>query len=75
VADDVLRGINGDPATVSADTVLRWYRAYRLEGLAGLEDEPRRDRGRSRALDDAQQEAILALCQRSGHSSPHRGRV
>ncbi len=61
VADDVLRGMNGDPATVSADTVLRWYRAYRLEGLAGLEDEPRRDRGRSRALDDAQQEALLAL--------------
>jgi len=61
VAHDVLRGMNGDPATVSADTVLRWYRAYRLEGLPGLEDEPRRDRGRSRALDDAQQEAILGL--------------
>jgi putative transposase len=61
LADDVLRGMNGDPATVSADTVLRWYRAYRLEGLPGLEDEPRRDRGRSRALDDTQQETLLTL--------------
>lgn len=61
VAEDVLRGIDGDPATVSPDTVLRWYRAYRLHGVEGLEDEPRRDRGRSRALDDAAQETLLAL--------------
>lgn len=61
VAQDVLRGIDGEPATVSPETVLRWYRAYRFHGLEGLEDEPRRDRGRSRALDDAQQETLLAL--------------
>jgi putative transposase len=61
VAEDVLRGIDGDPASVSSDTVLRWYRAYRLHGLEGLEDELRRDRGRSRALDDAAQETLLAL--------------
>lgn len=61
VAQDVLRGIDGDPATVSPDTVLRWYRAYRLHGVEGLEDELRRDRGRSRALDDAAQETLLAL--------------
>lgn len=61
VAEDVLRGLDGDPATVSVDTVLRWYRAYRLHGLEGLEDEPRRDRGHSRALDDAAQETLLAV--------------
>lgn len=61
IAQDVLRGLDGDPATVSPDTILRWYRAYRLHGLEGLEDEPRRDRGRSRALDDAAQETLLAL--------------
>lgn len=61
IAQDVLRGLNGDPATVSPDTVLRWYRAYRLHGLEGLQDEPRRDRGHSRALDDGQQETLLAL--------------
>jgi transposase len=61
IAHDVLRGLTGDPATVSVDTILRWYRAYRLQGLAGLQDEPRRDRGPPRALDDVQQEAVLAL--------------
>jgi len=63
IAQDVLRGLEGDPATVSADTVLRWYRAYRLHGLGGLEDEPRRDRGHSRALDDAAQETLLELAE------------
>lgn len=61
IADDVLRGLDGEPATVSTDTVLRWYRAYRLHGLEGLEDEPREDRGRSRVLDDAAQEMLLAV--------------
>lgn len=61
ISQDVLRGLGGDPATVSPDTVLRWYRAYRLHGVEGLEDELRRDRGRSRALDDAAQEGLLAL--------------
>jgi transposase len=63
IADDVLRGLEGDPATVSADTVLRWYRAYRLHGLGGLEDEPRCDRGHPRALDDPAQETLLKLAE------------
>lgn len=61
IAQDVLRGLNGDPVTVSADTILRWYRAYRLHGIGGLEDEPRRDRGHSRSLDDPAQETLLEL--------------
>lgn len=61
IADDVVRGLDGEAATVSADTVLRWYRAYRLHGLEGLEDEPRKDRGHSRALDDEAQETLLAV--------------
>lgn len=61
IVQDVLRGLDGNPTTVSIETVLRWYRTYRLHGLDGLEDEPRRDRGRSRALDDAAQQKLLDL--------------
>lgn len=59
VAQDVLRGLDGQVTTISLESVLRWFRAYRLHGVEGLEDQPRRDRGRSRALGDEAQETLL----------------
>ena len=64
LAHDLIRGLDGEPATVSVETILRWHRAYRLHGLEGLEDELRRDRGRSRALNDAAQEALVDLAEK-----------
>ena len=64
LAYEPLRGPDGQPATVSVETILRWHRAYRFHGLAGLEDEPRRDRGRSRALDVTAQEALVDLAEK-----------
>lgn len=63
IVEDTLRGLDGEPTMVSVQTVLRWYQSYRLHGLGGLEDEPRRDRGRSRALDDTAQETLLSIAE------------
>src|SRR3990172_901312 len=38
----------GEPRQVSRNTLDRWIRAYRAEGLAGLRDRPRPDRGAGR---------------------------
>lgn len=56
-------GPNGEPTLVSVETMLRWFRAYQAEGLDGLENQPRADRGRSRALD---QETMVVLWDLAG---------
>ncbi len=48
---------SGEPRQVSRNTLDRWIRRYRAEGLAGLRDRPRSDHGRARVdaalLDEA----------------------
>jgi putative transposase len=58
---DVAYSTEGEPVFVSAETLLRWMRRYRKEGLAGLEKQPRSDRGRSRALDESLVARVLEL--------------
>ena len=43
---------DGTLTGVSAETLLRWLRRYQQDGLQALENRPRRDRGRCRALDE-----------------------
>ncbi len=57
------RAANGDATTLSAQTVLRWYRAYSAHGLAGLEKHPRKDRGSRKALPEEAHERLLALAE------------
>lgn len=38
----------GEPRTISRNTLDRWIRSYRAQGLAGLRDRPRADRGAAR---------------------------
>lgn len=54
-------GPDGQPLTLSTETILRWLRRYRVGGLAGLEKTPRKDRGARRALGDETIETLLAL--------------
>lgn len=56
-------GPNGVPVALSADTLLRWYRQYRTEGLSGLERRPRKDRGSRKALPEETHENLLALAE------------
>ena len=43
---------DGTLTGVSAETLLRWLRRYQTGGLQALENRPRSDRGRCRALDE-----------------------
>lgn len=53
LAAQVKQRPDGAEILVSAETLLRWWRAYATGGLEALENRSRADRGRSRALDDA----------------------
>lgn len=61
LAAEVKHGPDGDPVLVSAETLLRWFRRYQHGGLEALENRPRRDRGRCRALDPDTVAKLLAL--------------
>lgn len=63
LAMEAKRGANGEAATLSPQTVLRWYRAYRAHGLSGLEKRLRKDRGSRRALPEEAHERLLALAE------------
>lgn len=54
-------GPNREPVAVSAETILRWLRRYRIGGLSGLEKTPRKDRGARRALREKAIGTLLAL--------------
>ncbi len=54
-------GLDGQPMTLSAVTILRWLRRYRASGLPGLENRPRKDRGARRALDAESVERLASL--------------
>ena len=51
---------NGQPFTVSAETIRTWVRRYRTGGLVALQDKPRPRRG-TQALTDEQQELVCRL--------------
>lgn len=59
-------GPDGHPISLSAETILRWFRSYRVSGLPGLEKSPRKDRGQSRALSAADLKEILAIADERG---------
>lgn len=54
-------GPDGRPLALSAETILRWLRHYRIGGLPALEKAARKDRGTRRALGDGAIETLLAL--------------
>lgn len=64
LAAEVKHGLDGAPVLVSTETLLRWLRHYQQGGLAALENRPRSDRGRCRALDPDIVAQVLALADR-----------
>lgn len=63
LAGEVRYRADGTPSSVSVDTLLRWFRRYRQHGLEGLDNRPRADRGRCRALDPHTVDGLLALAE------------
>jgi transposase len=61
LAAQTKRGPDGEPLLVSTETILRWFRLYHAEGLDGLENQIRSDRGRPRALDAPTRALLLDL--------------
>jgi len=59
-------GPDGEPILVSTETILRWFRLYQADGLGGLENQVRSDRGRPRALDPEMRELLLTLAAEHG---------
>ena len=64
LAAEVKHGLDGAPVLVSTETLLRWLRHYQQGGLEALENRPRSDRGRCRALDPGTVTQLLALADR-----------
>jgi transposase len=63
IAAEVKHGPQGEPVFVSPETLLRWLRRYREDGLDGLDNQIRSDRGRSRALDEATVSRLTELAE------------
>lgn len=61
LAAEVKYSPDGAPVLLSAETLLRWLRLYRKDGLEALERSPRRDRGQSRALEPTAIAKLLEL--------------
>ena len=64
LAAEVKHGLDGAPVLVSTETLLRWLRHYQQDGLEALENRPRSDRGRCRALDPDTVTQLLVLADR-----------
>jgi transposase InsO family protein len=47
----------------AVSTLERWYYAYKANGLAGLEPQPRSDRGYAQALTEEQRKLIIAIAE------------
>jgi transposase InsO family protein len=69
---EALREISAQPVrppgasrtrTYAVSTLQRWLYAYRAGGLAGLQPQPRSDRGHARALTDAQRALLVEIRQ------------
>ena len=61
----------GEPRTISRTTLDRWIRAYRAQGLAGLRDRPRSDRGTARRNAALLDEAIRLRLEAPARSAAH----
>ena len=61
LAVEVKHAPDGTPTVVSAETLLRWLKRYRQDGLEALENRPRSDRGRCRALEPDTVDQLVAL--------------
>jgi transposase InsO family protein len=61
----------GDIRAVSRNTLDRWIRRYRSEGLAGLHDRPRSDRGSARLDAALLDEAIRLRLEQPARSAAH----
>jgi putative transposase len=61
----------GDPRAVSRNTLDRWIRRYRAEGLAGLRDRPRSDHGGARMDPALLDEAIRLRLEQPARSAAH----
>lgn len=64
-------GPDGDPRTVSRNTIDRWVRSYRQRGLDGLRDRPRSDRGKVRGHHDLIEEAVKLRLERPERTAAH----
>ena len=61
----------GEPRQVSRNTLDRWIRKYRAEGLAGLRDRPRSDQGSARLNPALLDEAIRLRLEAPARSAAH----
>lgn len=62
---------SGEPRQVSRNTLDRWIRRYRAEGLAGLRDRPRSDHGSARVDAALLDEAIRLRLEAPARSAAH----
>lgn len=63
--------LTGEPRQVSRNTLDRWIRRYRAEGLAGLRDHPRSDHGSARVDAALLDEAIRLRLEVPARSAAH----
>ncbi len=68
-------GPDGQPHAVSRNTLDRWIRAYRHQGLAGLRDRPRSDQGGVRRHAELIQEAVQLRLEQPARSAAHIAEV
>ncbi len=61
----------GDVRSASRNTLDRWIRRYRAEGLAGLRDRPRSDRGSARLDPALLDEAVRLRLEQPARSAAH----
>lgn len=64
-------GPDGQPRAVSRNTLDRWIRAYRQQGLAGLRDRPRSDKGGVRRHAALIEEAVRLRLEQPARSAAH----
>ncbi len=62
---------SGEPREVSRNTLDRWIRRYRADGLAGLRDRPRSDHGSARISQALLDEAIRLRLEVPARSAAH----
>lgn len=64
-------GPDGQLRSLSRTTLDRWIRSYRRQGLAGLRDRPRSDRGHPRRHQELIEEAIKLRLEQPARSAAH----
>ena len=64
-------GPDGQPRLVSRNTLDRWIRAYRQQGLGGLRDRPRSDQGSVRRYETLIEAAVKLRLEQPARSAAH----